>query len=363
MKFLKSSKYYSDLYDLFTIKECLRMEQANKNVKIPKIIGKKKVSKEDAQKLYAYMTVLPLYVYKGERYRNKQESINEWINRDTIKQEKFDGAMEPECIFCEKCNEIMLTTDKILEDYTDKALRVLFLLECPKCHKRKGVYGDGTEFKKTNHKCPKCYTEMKDSSSRKGTIITTAYICENCNYSEEDIFDLSERDNKWEEREKRDKMLLKKYRNTYCLSDEEGNEYVVSMYNIKNFLNQQTEQQKKELDPIYQKVKKLKRLTVVELEKLLNKVLIKNRFIKLSFDKPELDKQVIVPFTAQDSDTKRESRDSTSTLQRLIKASVTGSNWRLMSEGIAYRLGYVSGKLKGYENEDDLYKLVKSSKS
>ena len=30
-----------------------------------------------------------------------------------------------------------------------------------------------------------------------------------------------------------------------------------------------------------------------------------------------------------------------------------------MSEGVHYRLGYLSGKLKGYEQEEDLLQLVK----
>jgi hypothetical protein len=30
-----------------------------------------------------------------------------------------------------------------------------------------------------------------------------------------------------------------------------------------------------------------------------------------------------------------------------------------MSEGISYKLGYLSGRLKGYEAEDDLVQLVK----
>jgi len=30
-----------------------------------------------------------------------------------------------------------------------------------------------------------------------------------------------------------------------------------------------------------------------------------------------------------------------------------------MSEGIRYRLGFLSGRLRGYEKEEDLVKLVK----
>ncbi len=359
----RERKFYEDLYDLHTIEECLRMEQANKNINIPKVIGKEKVSLEDSRKLYAYMTVLPLYTYKGERYRNKQDKINEWVDRDTKKQERFDNAVEPSTIFCEKCNEVMFAIDKILEDYMDESLKVLFLLECPECHTRKGIYDDGSEFKKSSHKCPKCFTEMRYSSSRKGKIIMSIYKCKSCNYTDRETFDLTEKDDKWEKQQKEDQRLLVRYRSDYCLSNETGDEYITSMDQIKRFLDQRSEEQKKETDPVYQKVKRIKKITVVELERRLSNILSKNKFIKLSFENPEIGKQVIVPFTVQDSDSQRKSQSSTYTLQKLIKSTIKGSNWRLMSEGTTYRLGYVSGRLKGYEDEDDLYKLVKSSKS
>jgi len=30
-----------------------------------------------------------------------------------------------------------------------------------------------------------------------------------------------------------------------------------------------------------------------------------------------------------------------------------------MSDGISYRMGYVSGKIRGYEGEDELLKIIK----
>lgn len=338
------------------------MEQANRKIKIPDILGKKKISPEDAQKALRYVTLLPIYVYKGERFRNKQEKINEWIERDTKKQERFDHAVEPNCTFCEKCNEVMVVSDKILEDYLDKPLKVLFLLECSKCHKRKGIYDDGSDYETTSNKCPICSSELKHSISRKGKTVKTSYKCSNCKFTDTDTYNLAEKNDKWEREQESDRKLLAHYRSDYCLSDKDGNEYIVSVDQIKRFLDQRSEEQKKETDPIYQKVKAIKKITVVELEGLLGKELRKNEFLKLSFAKPEMDRQVIVPFIVQDSDPKRESQDSTATLQKLIKTTLKGSNWRLMSEGTTYRLGYVSGRLKGYETEDDLYKLVKASK-
>ncbi len=49
-------------------------------------------------------------------------------------------------------------------------------------------------------------------------------------------------------------------------------------------------------------------------------------------------------------------------LNRVIKKTLEGTNWRLMSEGVNYGLGYLSGRLKGYEQEEDLLQLVKKNK-
>lgn len=69
-------------------------------------------------------------------------------------------------------------------------------------------------------------------------------------------------------------------------------------------------------------------------------------------------KHVIIPFTVQDEDPDRKEYDSTHKLQKIVKAALSETNWRLMSEGVMYRLGYVYGRLKGYEQEEDLMKIV-----
>jgi hypothetical protein len=79
----------------------------------------------------------------------------------------------------------------------------------------------------------------------------------------------------------------------------------------------------------------------------------------LVFDKPELEKFVIVPFNVKDFGIKRKEYDSRTQLKKLIIKTIEGTYWKLMSEGITYRLGYLSGKLKGYEREDDLIEEIK----
>ncbi|TXG76825.1 hypothetical protein E6P97_02860 [Patescibacteria group bacterium] len=45
-----------------------------------------------------------------------------------------------------------------------------------------------------------------------------------------------------------------------------------------------------------------------------------------------------------------------STLKKLVDNTIEGTNWRLKSDGISYRLGYLNGRVKAYEGEEDLKK-------
>jgi len=131
------------------------------------------------------------------------------------------------------------------------------------------------------------------------------------------------------------------------------------MDRLINFAKEMEEREKKEKDPIYQKAKQLKKIAVAQLKELINKAIEKEGYKDLQFDKPEMGQYVIIPFTVQETNENRKEYDTTHTLQKLIKTVLEDTNWRLMSDGISYRLGYVYGKLKGYEREEDFMKLVK----
>lgn len=159
-----------------------------------------------------------------------------------------------------------------------------------------------------------------------------------------------------------DKKLLEKYRSTYCLSEKEGQEYIQAIHNLNALTTMINEQKQKEENPAYHQAKKLKKLSVVELEKLLSEVLEKEKYTQLNFDKPEIDRYVIVPFTVQDTNLSRKEHESRNKIQKIIIKTLEETNWRLMTEGVTYRLGYVSGRLKGYEREEDLMKIVEKKK-
>jgi len=65
--------------------------------------------------------------------------------------------------------------------------------------------------------------------------------------------------------------------------------------------------------------------------------------------KPEFEREVVVNFTAQDTDSSRKEYNSRKNLEKLIQKSLANTNWKLMSDGVTYRLGFLNGRLKGLE--------------
>lgn len=362
MQYLHDEQYYIDLYDLLTIKQCLEWEK-NIQEKDLSDYNKKKIPKKKQEHLKKFFTDLPLYFIKGEKYINKTDRIREWIDKDRIKQEKYDNSPEPTEVNCLSCGNKMNSTSKELYDFTDEPLRVLFFFECSNCKKRRGVFNTGEEFKSRARTCPECQSVVKVTISKKDmkTIWTTK--CSNCDYIDIEIDDYGEWKKQHDDNEKEDEKLLLEFRAQYCLSEKEGQEYIQSKDSLNRMHEIIEKSKKEEADPAYQQAKKLKKISIVELEKLLNEALEKKQYVKLTLDKPEMGQYVIVPFTVQDADTSRKEYDSKHSLQKIIKKALEETNWRLMSEGTSYRLGYVYGRLKGYEREDDMANLFRTKSS
>ena len=111
----------------------------------------------------------------------------------------------------------------------------------------------------------------------------------------------------------------------------------------------------------YDAVDNLNKLTVVALENLLMLLCKKSKYIKFQFGTPDTDKDLIVPFTVHEANPEREDLASSHDLKKLIKKALKDTNWRLMSDGISYRMGILTGRLRVYEREKDLLKLAKQN--
>ncbi len=369
MQYLRDEQHYINRYDLHTIEECLDNVKMFQDIYQKILVSEdlKHLSQEDKLKDSNLMLHRTLFVIKGKRYEKRQETIQKWIEEDKLKQDKQDLTPAPEGIVCPFCvGSMSFNSSKHLEySYDSPILRMMFLFKCNNCDKQQWVFDDGEIRVSKPDLCPKCKKGIDIKATRKGKAITWKHKCKVCGFSKTEVEDLSKHDEehkKWQEeqdkKEEEGKKLLEKYRVEFCLSDKEGKEYVETLeaMEVANVVHE--EEMQKYDNPVYERVTKLKRTTIVDLEKLLLEPLEKAKYAKLSFEKPEIGQYVIVPFTLQDNDSTRRDRVSVSELEKLIKGALENTNWRLLSNSVMYRLGYLEGRLKGYEREEDMLKLA-----
>lgn len=352
MEYLKPELYYSDLYDRFTVEECRHWEKKGVSEDWATIKDKTKKSKiNKIKKEFTVNVVIPtaLYFLKGDRYVKKSETIRGWMEKDRAKDELLNSANSPEGIQCLTCGSAVNPTFKDLHDWgPDGKNRVLFMYDCPNgCLPRRAFFDNGEEYRPKSHLCPKCKSKLKSITQKGKNKLIVVDSCTKCSYKDE--IDLSSK------KEKIDKNFVKD-RERFCLTAEQGGEYIDFKMRQENLARVLEKWRGKEKT---QKVlAKIKKIPVAGLKQFLIPPLEKQGYIKLDFSKPQIDRDIIIQFTVQDNKADRIEYDSHHALQKLIKQTLSDTNWRLMSDGINYRLGILSGRLRGYENEEDLLKLI-----
>lgn len=373
MQYLHDEQHYIDRYDLHTIEECLDNVKIFQDIYQKILVSEelKDLSQEDKLKDANIMLHRTLFVIKGKRYEKKQETIQKWIEEDKLKQDKQDYTPIPEGILCPLCNASMNFNISKHLDYTydSPIMRMMFLFKCSKCDKQQWVYDNGEIRVSEPDLCPKCKKEIDITATRKGKVITWKHKCKACGFSKTEVDDLGKKgvewENKqaeWKKKEEEDRKLLEKYREEYCLSEKDGIEHVETLEALEVGHEVYEEEKQKYDDKAYQIAVNLKRLKVLELEKLLSEKLQKETYVKFTLEKPDMGKFVTIPFSVLDANSTRNPNISEATLKKLIKDTLEDTNWRLMSDGIHYRLGYLSGTLKAYEQEEDLLELSGAKK-
>lgn len=298
-----------------------------------------------------------------DRYYKRDETIAQWISEDEARDEQIVSARlksEPKCQHCGKSG--LRIIDKSLmhrgEDYSyDDPEEVLFILKCPNCNKNSAYWEDGVEWERRHTYCPKCKFIMKEKTTRLKTVIKTKYACPNCKHSYEDKLNLSVKKEKLDPDYEKDRKL-------FCLLDEKvRNEHIDAKHRFEGMVQLGKEWKEKEDNKhIYDVIKEMKKPKIAELIPLLSEPLEKAGYIEFHLDKPEMGQDVYIGFSCLDSKSDRNDYDSRKTLKRLVDTALKDTNWRLMSDGISYRLGYLNGRVRAYENEEDLKKLVMKDK-
>jgi hypothetical protein len=361
MNYLYPKKFYEDQYDLHTIEECLDWYWRLRNG-MEKHRGelKGKEPEIDFDHETHKCCSITVNVIKGERYRHRAEKIKEWMDKDQQRQDKYDNTPPPSNIVCDKCYSPTKVISKTLHYGLDDDPRMSFMFECLKCEKRQIFYEDGSEWDFEPEKCKECDVELETKyrrNKKKETLTVTDY-CPKCSFKRVDVMDHKKDREEREKKDAKNKALLQRYRKEFCLDDKRGPQYLESMDGISRLVDSWKKQEVKNKDPVYQKAMKLKKLKLNQLKEFIAKVIKDKDYDSFEFSKPDMSRYVTVEFTANDTNNKREEYDSRINLQRIIKKSLRNTNWRLMSDGVSYRLGILSGRLKAYEKEEDLVKIV-----
>ena len=298
-----------------------------------------------------------LYQIIGERFRLKEETISKWMSDDELEQNKYDTTPEPQNVLCPGCKKSMHVGLKEL-DFIDGPLRMMFLFACDSCKKKLWVYEDGQIRKSEPQKCPQCASDVSMTLIKEGKDkVIWKTTCSSCKFSETTTDDFEKTRIEREEREKRDKNLLDTHRSVYC-ADNVGKEAWQYIEGLPVAEEVYQEQLQKYDSQAYQTVISLKKLSILELEKLLTETFEKDKYIHLVFGQPELGKYVIVGFTVQDADVQGRAKTALQDLQKLLISTLEGTNWRLMTDSLSSRLGYITGRLKGYEREEDFFEIA-----
>lgn len=244
----------------------------------------------------------------------------------------------------------------------EKEAKILFFFECPSCRKRQWLYEDGTEWRYEAPNCPDCGSSLDHKSQVSNYVVTTFYSCPNCSYKNNEVDDYNKEDKEWEEEKERKKNLLAEHRKEFCLDDETGENLLRFYEFISRLAAEHKEKQKKDKDPLFQKARQLKKLTLIQLEKLIGEAIKKDGYKDLKFGKPEMGRVVTIDFSVIETNEDRKENISQNILKKLIKEVLENTNWRLMSEGVDYRLGILTGRLRAYEQEKDLVEIMRKGK-
>lgn len=357
-KFLENEDHYKYRYDLQTVIESLRLYWGLRKNLDAKRDELKEMTQEkfddQANKAASYAT----NAFKAEKFRKRTETIKKWMDRDRKLQEKYDLAIPPRNILCKECSSPTQITSKDLLDTLNDDSQVLFMFSCTKCKKNQAFYEDGTEWKYKPPLCPDCNSSLNSKSKNKKDILTTTYTCTKCPYAKNDVYDFKKSKKEREETEAWEKQIFEENKDFFCLNDENGPKALEDIEAFKINFKFLKEKWDKDNDPLIQKARQLKTLKALQLKELVQKTIGNDGYIELQFGKPEIGQFVILDFTVNDSRENRNEYDSINTLKKLIKSVLADTNWRLMSDGISSRLGILSGKLKAYEREEDLVKLL-----
>lgn len=342
-KHLKEKSNYEEQYDRQTVEIGLKHEKMLMDINPPEEMDKDESGTAKIRLFNVFM-----WNFKGERYSHRSETMNQWMVADQKRDSICENATKPELVLCKFCQEPMRFGHEWLDfDYDSNTGVMEFLYYCNECHVGKKIVNNKTIEDIIPWKCPKCSQRMQTNSKKVRKKIVHADNCGFCGYEKISEFDLNI---------KIESVLIpspeeeKQYRidkDRFCLSEKEGQEYILGRDNIKR-LNEMM----KEIKPAVKMSAKV--LNLENVKKFLIKELKNHGFINFKMGKVEMKQGMAVDFSVHD-EKNRHSNQARLDLNKSIKEILQDTNWHLMSKGTSGYLGILKGRLRGVEANSYMY--------
>lgn len=354
---LRDRQYYDDLYDKITVD--IGREEGQKLLAVRSQILKTTEEKDMYatefwfERLYWWLIEIP---YLLPRWEEKQSTIDPWMRRDKELDERLASAKprtEPTCSHCGSHGLRLVNKHLLRKDSGEES--VAFMFDCAACKKRTVCWEDGSEWISPTTPCPKCGKPLVMDVKTQGRTMTTTYACEACDHKEIEKMQLGKKE-ALDPNFERDRKI-------FCLDEERAR--TMQAYRVKweDGMRMIDEEMKRDANKeVYEAAAKIIQLKIPQLMEKLRPAIEAAGFIEISFDKPELGINVIVAFSCMDGDASRDDTKSRKTLKKAVTTGLADTNWRLMSEGVDYRLGYLTGRLRAYEREEEIVSLISKKK-
>jgi DNA-directed RNA polymerase subunit RPC12/RpoP len=363
---LQTREYYEDLYDKWTVESCRRMASFEPEIKDEDFAGEKLTSeqlekmKEIRRQWSGVAAEMATFTYAAERYTNKDRFIGEWMQKDRERDERLARIQPPEHVRCREClsTNLQLISKDEHESAKPDYERVLFMYRCGDCGVNTAYFDNGEQFRTRPVLCPECMRPKPEHSTKESKHkYTITYTCTRCGHEWKEVVDFTS-----SPPEPPDPDYIKD-RKLYCYSDKVRG-WAEDIQRIGPLMGQFKERQvlQKKADEVRDELSQIKKLTILQLHERLKIPIEKAGYTEVSFTEPELGRDAIVGFSCLDAKSERGEYDSRNTLKKAVTKALANTNWRLMSDGVSYRLGYLNGRLRAYEREEDLVELLRRSK-
>lgn len=343
IQYLKDRAYYENLYDHATIR---------------KLKGWEKSAKERVKKWEPDFSELMMMFVKMERYEQREERIQKWIKDDKARDD-FQENTQPgsEIIRCKLCNNIMEYYHKDFdENYNTWKFRMLFFYRCEWCKKWRGIYNTGEEFESPKETCKKCWKVAEYNGKFEWDILIKTITCEYCNESYIEEEDFTTEPIKEEPITQKD---IEKY--WYSVKEEQEMNNMRRSINTMSELVKDIDERKK--DDVYkEKLEKLKKMNLFQLEELINKQLEKTDFGNFNItakwqEKTYMRCEFEVYYKGEFWEKACKNFD------KLLDSILDKSNWRIQKNKTDEQLWVLQWIIYWYDQEKDLKEIVKKEAS